>query len=213
MTGSIIATAADYADAMLVARRAKNWLFLILFVLLLVQIAVFFLYRFEVVKFTPSRAAAVAVATAPTTIPATENKGELMLIYLIGLSDFLGVVLVIVLALVLLLVINIMLVGRLIGVSSLTSAYIWTLLLIVLLFPWQAFLGPYAFKIPGVLYTWDELVGGARWRHVSAPESILKWARFVFFPIIAMVILCAVHIKSRRGIQQALGEGEAPVRA
>jgi len=212
---SIIATAADYADAMLVARRAKKWLFLLLLLMLLVQITMFVLYRADVIKLTPQApAVARAIATAPTTIPAapsTQNKVELLLIYLIGLTDFLGIILAVVLALILLLIINIMLVGRLIGVSRMTSAFCWALLLIVLLFPWQAFLGDFAFKIPGVLYTWNELVSGGRWQDISLPEMVLKWARFVGFPVLAVVILCMVQVKSRRGIRQALGEDVAGV--
>jgi len=209
---SIIATAADYADAMLTARRAKNWLFLILFVLLLAQLAVFFLYRTDVIKLgPPSTGAARAIATAPTTIPASQNTIELLLIYLIGLSDFLGVILVIVLALVLLLVTNIMLVGRLIGVSRITSAYIWTLLLIVLLFPWQAFLRPLDFKIPGVLYTWDELITTGHWTATRWTEDMVKWTRFVAFPVVAIILLCIIQIKSSRGIRQALGEADTTV--
>ena len=37
-----IATAADYADALLTARRAKNLLLLVVFLILLVQLAIFF---------------------------------------------------------------------------------------------------------------------------------------------------------------------------
>jgi len=212
---SIIATAADYADAMLVARRAKKWLFLLLLLMLLVQITMFVLYRADVIKLTPQApAVARAIATAPTTIPAapsTQNKVELLLIYLIGLTDFLGIVLAVVLALILLLIINIMLVGRLIGVSRMTSAFCWALLLIVLLFPWQAFLGDFAFKIPGVLYTWDELRLFAKFGMTTPAdgfELMLKWARFVAFPVIAIIIALRIQLKSNRGLRQAFGETE-----
>ena len=40
MADSTIITAADYADALTVARRAKNWLFLLLLLMLLAQIAI-----------------------------------------------------------------------------------------------------------------------------------------------------------------------------
>ncbi|HEX8523080.1 MAG TPA: hypothetical protein VF669_12555 [Tepidisphaeraceae bacterium] len=216
MADSPIATAADYADAMLTARSAKNALFLVLLVLLLLQLAIFFLYRYEIVQFTPSlvRRPAPAATTTSTTSPTTvravivqQSVMELLLTYLVGLTDFLGVVLTVVLALVLLLLVNIMLVGRLIGVAGVTSAYIWTLILLVLVFPWQAFLGPYAFKLPGVLYTWDELINNARWQDLTLPEAILRWSRFVVMPLVAVIILMAIQIKSVRGIRQALGEG------
>jgi len=209
MSDTSIATAADYADAMLAARRAKNWLFLILLVLLLLQLSVFFMYRFGVIDISgPTTFKGPMVTTAATTRALTVqgSRIELLLTYLIGLCDFLGIVLVIVLALVLLLVVNIMLVGRLIGVGRLTSACISTLLLMVLLFPWQAFLGNYAFKIPGVLYTWDELLASARWGDVIWQEGMLHWTRFVVMPLIALILLMRVQILSTRGIRQALGE-------
>ena len=43
MATSPIATAADYADAMMSARRAKNALFLLIVLSLVAQIAIFFL--------------------------------------------------------------------------------------------------------------------------------------------------------------------------
>ena len=208
MPESAIATAADYADAMLTARRAKNWLFLILLVLLLLQVAIFFMYHYDVIRLTaPMARRVVATTTAtPAAITEQETVGRLLLTYLVGLSDFLGIVLMIVLALVLLLIMNIMLVGRLIGVARVTSAYVWSLVLLVLLFPWQAFLGSYAFKIPGVLYTWDDLVALGRWDVLTWQESFLKWSRFAGFPIIAIILLMRVQVMSSRGIRQALGE-------
>ena len=50
-----LAVAADYADAMLVARRAKNLLFLLIFFSLLAQISIFFLARYaSVVQIRPA---------------------------------------------------------------------------------------------------------------------------------------------------------------
>jgi hypothetical protein len=215
MNDSAIATAADYADAMLTARSAKNALFLLLLVVLLLQIAIFFLYRYEVVQFTPNIVRHTASATTTTTTAPTTSKPtvELLLTYFVGTTEFLGVVFSIILSIVLLLLINIMLVGRLIGVSRVTSAYIWTLVFLVLIFPWQAFLDAYEFKLPGVLYTWQELISRARWHDVTINQAIQNWARFVVMPVTAVIILMAIQIKSVRGIRQALGEGtELPTR-
>src|SRR5439155_25672840 len=118
----------------IVARRAKNWLFLILLLILLVQLSLFFVARYT--DFFPR--AMVGGTTQPTT-RASRAIEEFH--YLTGLTTFLGTVLPVLLALVLLIIVNIMLVGRLIGVARVTSAYVWSLLLTLLLFPWQAFLG------------------------------------------------------------------------
>ncbi len=205
-----IATAADYADAIMTARRAKNTLFLLLLLILLAQLALFFLGRNDVVDLSSNVDVAATIETSAATQPATTEiatrfKSRDVLEYLIGLTAFLGIALTIVLAVVLLLIVKIMLVGRLIGVSRLTSAFIWTVILAALLFPWQAFWPDYDFKIPGALYTWNELEERVK-QQPQRDEAVLFWARFVAFPVLALIILLSIQIKSRRGLQQALGE-------
>jgi hypothetical protein len=163
-----------------------------------------------------------AAATGPTTAPASTQPADLrdkyigpVLRYLTALIDFLGIVFIIVMAAVLLLITKIMLVGRLIGVAQVTSAFVWCVLLIVLLFPWQAFLQNTDFtgdfKVPGVLYTWPELVHrdmGAKFSSDKLDFAILRWARFVGWPTFTMILLFVVQAKSSRGLRAALGETE-----
>jgi hypothetical protein len=235
MPPSNIATAADYADAMMIARRAKNVLFFFLLIMLLLQLTIFFIakntqYLLPDAVATPSLAeSATNPATLPTVMPATvpttqsalstvANKATApaVLRYVTAIIDFLGIVFILVLAVVLLLIIKIMLVGRLIGVAQVTSAFIWCIFLALLLFPWQGFLQNTdftgQFKIPGVLYTWSELINptlGAKFasKGFDAP-TILHWARFVAWPVIALILLLVVQAKSSRGLRAALGESE-----
>src|SRR5687768_11860359 len=153
MANTSVATAADYADAMLTARRFRNVLFWVLMLILLGQLAVFFTAKFTDVldkQVEPPASAAVGeVATtqvtvaesAATTQGASSESQSLgknkpltkqLLQYLIGMTDFFGIVLTILYSLVLLLLVNIMLVGRLIGISYVTRAFIWSLLLALL---------------------------------------------------------------------------------
>lgn len=227
MPDPAIATAADYADAMLVARRAKNGIVLLLLLCLLLQLGLFFTARYTDLLLGARTAAlteptVAAVERGPTTLAAATQPGEVvvagrsvgmgdLLHYLLGVSVFLGLSLSILLALVLLLLVTIMLVGRLIGVGRVTSAYVWCLLLIVLLFPWQALFQDQSFSSrafiwPGVLYTWDELRMFARFPTSDLAEAILKWARFVGFPVVAVLILMVIQVRSNRGLRQALGE-------
>lgn len=208
-----IATAADYADAIMTARRAKNTLFLLLLLILLTQLTLFFVGRYTEVNFADDDVTVEAIVTMPAvdeaaTQPVIAEKWRAvdLLEYLVGLTAFLGIALAIVLAIVLLLIVKIMLVGRLIGVARLTSAFIWTVVLTVLLSPWQAFWEDYAFKLPGVLYTWDELVRRVRFSTATTDEAVLSWVRFVGAPLLALIILLVIQVKSRRGLQQALGE-------
>ena len=238
MADASLATSADYADAMLVARRAKNWLFLFLLLMLLLQMTFFFVARYTRVLDTvaPATPAPPSVSTTidlggattgpaaagATTLPAApvaanvrvhRSAGAEMLRYLSGLTLFLGTVLPILLALVLLLIVNIMLIGRLIGVSRVTSAFIWCLLLMLLMFPWQVFFGatysPKDFRVPGVLYTWNDLSTNAHFDARDVNVAVVKWARFFVMPLVATVILLAIQIKSNRGLREALGEAPA----
>jgi hypothetical protein len=235
MADSAIATAADYADAMLVARRAKNVLVLILLLALLLQLALFFVARYTDV-FARSTAGTTDPVTAveravegapavtqPSDVPAAAsaavqsaakrtNWGD-VLHYVLGVSIFIGIAFSVMLSMVLMLIVTIMLVGRLIGVSRLTSAYVWCIFLIILLFPWQALLQDEAFTsrdfiVPGVLYTWDELQRFARFATDDMAVAVLKWARFVGFPVVAILILLSIQVKSNRGLKQALGEDD-----
>lgn len=193
-----IATSADYADAMLVARRGKNLLFLLLLLMMLVQIALFFVARYTT----------LILGNSATTQPAPNE----LLHWLSALSLVLGTVLPVLLALDLLLIVNIMLVGRLIGVARVTSAFLWCLLLMLLLFPWQKFfaisIDPHDLRLPGVLYTWDELVAYAKFSADNVNFAVTKWARFFAMPMIAVIVLFIVQIKSSRGLRQALGEAD-----
>ena len=190
------AAAADYADALLTARKAKNILAWIIFLMLCFQLGFFFLTRYKLPLDSPSR-----MFDFPK--------------YLVGLTDFLGVVVPIVLAIVLLFIVLVMLNGRLLGVSRLVSAFVWCLVLLVLLFPWQAFLinqtfNSTEFKIPGVLYTWSELALRDRLHPTGFLPSLLYWARFVGWPFIAIVIILAIQRQSRIGLRMALGKAALP---
>ena len=232
MADASLATSADYADAMLVARRAKNWLFLFILLMLLLQMTFFFVARYthamDVFSAAPAPAVAVEVSpatTEPTTIPSVvatsgptvarvhRSGAAEMLRYISGFTLFLGTILPILLALVLLLILNIMLIGRLIGVARVTSAFLWCLLLMLLMFPWQLFFGgstnPKDFRIPGVLYTWNDLTANAHFAASDPYVAVVKWARFFIMPLVAAVILLAIQIKSNRGLRQALGEAPA----
>jgi hypothetical protein len=237
------AVAADYADAMLVARRAKNTLFLLLALILLIQMGVFFVVRYVPnVKIHAEVTTTSDVNTSSATL-LERNAGGVwspLLEQVIAGTDFLGVLFSMVLPVILLLVITIMLVGRLVGVSHVTSAFCWSIVFLVLLFPWQSLLNSHVHamaapmsdslattrpseqalvveeapdvRIPGVLYTFPEL--RRNYSFASSPlkpAAILGWGRFVGVPIIELILLLIVQGRSSRGLRFALGEAELPM--
>jgi hypothetical protein len=257
MTQSTIATMADYADAMISARRAKNWLFVLLLIMLLAQLVGFLAMRYT--EILPK-------------VQQGDASGWCIFLYnglraLTAVIDFLGIVLAIVMVLVLFLLVTIMLVGRAIGVARLTAAFVWMVLLAALLFPWQALLSANSsldnlvvtaapvpapappatlpattgaaavsvptpptipittvvqvhaahrddtaalFHVPGVLWTFEELRADAKADWGGTSRTILKWSRYVGFPVLAILLLLVVQVQSSRGLKLALGETEMP---
>jgi len=195
MDNSTLASSADYADALLIARRAANILSAIILVILLFQVGLFFAARYKI------------------QVDASSRTLDLLK-YLVGLTDFLGVVLPVILSFILALIVMIMLLGRLLGVSRLVLAFVGCVVLMVLLFPWQAFLinqtfSSDQFKIPGVLYTWSELVLRAR-SHPDHPMlSLLYWARFAGWPVVAIALLLKMQYNSAKGLGAALRDASS----
>ena len=190
-----LASIADYADALTTARRARSVLVLIVSVLLIFQIALFFAARYRI------------------QIDADSAQVD-VLKYAVGLTNFLGVVTPIVLAFVLFLIVEVMLMARLLGIARVVWGFVACIVLITLMFPWQAFLMNQSFtsvefKIPGVLYTWEELVLRARAHPVGFLRELLFWARFVLWPGVALVLTWMIQYQSGRGLRTAFGESVA----
>lgn len=215
-----LAVAADYADALMTARRAKNLLFLFILAILLIQVAVFCLAKFNVIVVVPAESVA-------TTQPAAKTNLAAIVSYAIPVLNFAGVAFSIILTVVMLLLVTIMLVGRLIGVSNVTGAFIWGVLLVVLMLPWQTLFisqGDYpvagasasvveqpAFKWPGALYTYAELKNDYADKPTTIDGHIWHWGRYAGLPALALLVLLLVQLKSGRGLSYALGEADVQV--
>jgi len=213
-----IATAADYADAMLTARTARTVFAFALILILLLQLVLFILVHFtskldkhvtpDYTEVPNPPAATQAVPQTPTA-PARTMPHQILK-YIVGLSQYFGLIFSLLLCLMLLLLLNVMLIGRLIGVSHVTSAFIFSLIVLLLVFPWQAFLNnqdltAQSFKVPGVLYTWNELTLNGHF----ANGSIMQWVRFLLAPIITIVLVFTILLRSGHGLRMALGEETA----
>lgn len=250
MVDTALATAADYADAMLVARRIRNCLSGLILLALLAQITLFCICRFtnamqgtiqtakqeiakgqlafpkleeESIPLPPLEPAAtqpgasVVAATQPVVSKGVGARLALME-YMVGGSAFVAMVASILLVAVMLVISQIMLIGRLIGVSQVMGGLFLAMILSVMLFPWQALLNfsgtiGQDVRIPGVLYTWAELVGHVQFSTENWAGALLGWSRFVGFPILAVLLLLILMGKSGKGMSQALGERDPNVQA
>ena len=210
MTTTQIQTNAEYADALIAARRAKFTLFVVLTAAIIIQLVLFYFLRYPKVTIPPP--------DLKPTPPAILNE---RMQYAIGLLDFAGMVGSILFSLTILLLLHIQLAARVLGVGRVTSSFILSLLVALLMFPWQAVMNNPAInadpvqnaigmKIPGVLYTWAEVhdpkigagfvVDPGNWS-----GNVLHWARYVGFPLVTLILLAIAQIRSSRGIRQSLG--------
>ena len=206
------AAAAVYHDALSTARGFRTLCFLVLLLCLLGQIGTFFAAKYW--EDFPGREAGDAAVT--TSVESTEDladgdDGDVLTggLYMLAYATlWLGLVFGILLSLTLCFTTLVMLCGRTVGVDRVAKAFLWSLVLLLLLVPWQSVLthpsvsgGP--FHIPGVLWTWPELM-----RNVPdfAGQQWLGWVRFVGWPVVALILLAVVYAASGGGIKRALGE-------
>ncbi|HEX8914360.1 MAG TPA: hypothetical protein VF796_18580 [Humisphaera sp.] len=212
-----LAVKADYADALTTIRRAKSLLVLLVLALLLGQVAAFLLARFDVLRLVyPPDAARPAVDAAE------------VLRYALPVTTFLAMVLAVVLCVVMLLLTTAMLTGRLMGVSHATGAFLWAVLLLAVLFPWQSVLvyedrpGPPAaagsvaadrpaVKWFGATVTYAEVLADHKFANTPLPEAIRGWGRYVGWPGLAVLVLLVVQAKGSRALRYALGEADLHV--
>ena len=204
----VVAIAADYADALLVARRWQRLLILFLVVVVLAQLAVFF-----TAHFAPGVLNGAAV-TASTRPGVAGQPTPDFFHYLTAATLFAGMIAAILLTLTLFLTIHIMLVGRLIGVRDVTRALVLSFVLLFLLLPWQTLLvtqdlGRNDFVWTGILCTWREIVAKVLHRgDADVAHQVIYWIRFVGAPVVGLIFLLLVQVRSGRGLKYALGEEE-----
>lgn len=201
---------ADYADALMSARRAKNVLTVVVLFVLVFELTLFFGLRYYK-PLTPD----------PMTLQMQHTRAVVR--YFLGLNDYAGLIAPALLAVTLYVILKVQLVGRLLGTGRMTSAFLWAVGLTLLMFPWQGILNnpsisddPAAngmgMKIPGIVYTWPEISDtkndtGATFSTADMQHRwaivVLHWARFVGFPLLGIVVIGVIYTKSQRGLRQS----------
>ena len=234
------AASAVYHDALSTARGFRTLCFLVLLLCLVGQLGLFFAARYGgglvPVQGTDATITTPTGGSISTTSEPDVQDGRLTTdrdvvgnvstekvdtsaaaqwIYaVLYVALWAGLVFSILLCLDLLFTTLVMLNGRTVGVAKVAKAFLWSLLLLMLLMPWQSILNHPTlrggiFHLPGVLYTWPELNGTARPDSLGAlfpNASIIGWLRFVVWPVVALILLFVVFGRSGTGIKEALGE-------
>jgi hypothetical protein len=96
------------------------------------------------------------------------------------------------------------------GVANMTRSLIWSVILLFMVFPWQYVLP--GFPIPGVLYGWHELHNTLALAFLPPPghgisfdQRILIVARYVLWPVLALVVMLVTAERFRAGVRLAIG--------
>ena len=123
-------------------------------------------------------------------------------------TKFLGFVAVLLTVVTLMFAVKLALVGRLGGIAGFMSAFFWSLILLVVLTPWQQVLG--GAVASGALYNLGELTRQVRLVNGSwgaSDANLMDWtlyyARFIAYPVIALLVWALVMLKFARGFKQS----------
>jgi hypothetical protein len=98
------------------------------------------------------------------------------------------------------------------GVAQITRSLIWSVLLLFIFLPWQYFARD--FPIPGVIYSYNELLNSIALLVVPAPPAgthvygyqiWLIYGRFIVWPIVGLLVLLITSERYRAGVMIAIG--------
>ncbi|MBN2129833.1 MAG: hypothetical protein JW741_10070 [Sedimentisphaerales bacterium] len=219
--GNMIETT-DCLEAVGVFRGWKNFFFLVVFICLLLAQGAFWVIDLGLIEGSPAQdvSATAAEATAPTVenaaasavadmndTPATKKTG------IAGQMDFLGGVkaghldrtielvdgiLIIGISLYCLAIffsLMVSLIGRLGGINHVSRAFFLSLIMLVLVIPWQQVLNA---SVVGVIYTPAELAEWLPNKSNGLVSMVLYYLRFSVYWFVVMLLLLMSQIRSAR---------------
>ena len=226
--GAMIETT-DCLEAVGVFRGWKNLFFLIMVVCLLLVQAAFWLVDLQIVPAggkgsAPVASAAPADANAVPSVaagaPADSNQpsgrvagvaklparllGKLDAGHLARAIELInGVLIVTVVLYVLAMFFNLMvsLVGRLGGIRHISRAFFLSVIVLVLVIPWQTLVGS---RVPGVLYTLPELLNWMASKNENMTNTVLYYLRFSGYWLVFLLLVLICQLRSARWTKSIL---------
>lgn len=219
----------QYTSAMRSLRAARNLLAALVLLAILVQLAGFILVNFTGVldaKFAGSSPQAATLPSEDAAQPADDTSADIAraalyeasLNWALPAAKFIAMVSAILLSLIILLAVKVSLLGRLTGMAKLISAFLWSLVLLMMVTPWQQVLsGSFA---SGALFNLGELLEYSRRinpafgaKGVTTLDLAFFYARFAAYPALALLVWCVVFAKFARGCATSIALPMAPAPA
>ncbi len=216
----------DCLEAVSVFRAWKNFFFLIVLIcLLIVQIAFWLVDAKMVVvpaeRMNPSEEQSLApLAATPATPPdansAAANKpvpvtayGPAYLAWLtfdrleriVELANGVLIIAASLFCLSTFFSLMVSLIGRLGGINHIARAFFLSLIMAVLVLPWQKMLG---LAIPGVVYTPNELITWMASKNASTLNTVLFYLRFFGYWLVVLLLLLTAQLRSARWTKSIL---------
>jgi hypothetical protein len=212
----------EYSTAIRSVRCAKNLFSVLMALAILAQLATVGLVAWG--GTVDSLYAQAQAGSRPATAPAKEKPADRAewwrdtFVWMLSVSQFLAMVMAVLLAEWLMVAVCVSLVGRLGGVALLLSAFFWSLVLLLILVPWQ-----FAFArspLVGALFDYNDLYTRTlevktSWgaTNVSFAALVFYHARFLAYPILALLIWVLVNLKFRSGCREMVVTAAEPLSA
>jgi len=204
----------EFHIALATTRCAKNIFWYLILVALLGQLTAFVLVDFVGLLNASSPEATSQPATQPATQPAIKAATEsdetaemwaVVLNWTLPTGRFVALVGCLLLVLTLMFAVKLALHGQTGGVAGLIGAFYWSLILLVLLIPWQQVL-PGSTLLAGAMHNLSELrIGRTRASGGSVLATLLYYARFLAMPILTLCVLLVVAGRWNKGYRIARG--------
>ena len=225
--GAMIETT-DCLEAVGVFRGWKNLFFLIVVVCLLLTQAAFWLVDMQIIPASgkaPTPAPSVAPADANAApqaagAPADANQpsgpvamaaklpaqllGKLDAGHLARAIELInGILIVAVVLYVMAMFFNLMvsLVGRLGGIRHISRAFFLSVIVLVLIIPWQTLVGS---RVPGVVYTLPELLNWMASKNENTVNTVIYYLRFSGYWLVFLLLVLVCQLRSARWTKSIL---------
>jgi len=218
----------DCLEAIGVFRGWKNLFYVILLVCLLLVQAAFWLVDLQIVPTgggdsptaagvspaEPNAVAKTATASAePNAAPGRAARAARLpaqvlqkldaghLERTVELVNGILIVTVVLFTLAMFFCLMISLVGRLGGIRHISRAFFLSVILLVLVVPWQTLVGS---RLPGVVYTFPELVNWLTMKDESLVNTVVYYLRFSGYWLVFLLLLIVSQLRSSRWTKSIL---------